>query len=176
MDEGERDARGDLRNLHEASVLLRRILTLTDEVERQLAGELQVNATDFDAMQHLIQSGPLSPSELAARLGITTAAATLAIDRLVKVGHVSRQPHPGDRRRLLVVPAEESVRRAIGRLLPMIRDTDQLIDRYSDAEQAAITDYLTRTAGILERTLGVDAPGADGTEPRRRDPFGGPQA
>lgn len=150
MNDGEP---GVVRDVREASVLLRRILTLTDAVEKQLGAELQVNATDFDAMQHLIQSGPLSPSELAARLGITTAAATLSIDRLVKVGHVTRQPHPSDRRRLLVVPAEESVQRAMGRLLPMIRATDALLDRYTAEEQAAITDYLARTGEILEHTL-----------------------
>ncbi|WP_233563729.1 MarR family transcriptional regulator [Cryobacterium tepidiphilum] len=148
--------RADRREMHEASLLLRRILTLNDEVEKQLAEELDVNPTDFDAMQHLIQSGPLSPSEIAARLGITTAAATMAVDRLVKVGHVTRQPHPSDRRRLLVVPREESVRRAMARLLPMIGETDALLSRYTDAEQAAITDYLARTVQILQRTLGRD--------------------
>lgn len=147
------------REMHRASLLLRRILTLNDELEKQLADELAVNPTDFDAMQHLIQSGPLSPSEIATRLGITTAAATMAVDRLVKVGHVTRQPHPSDRRRLLVVPQEESVRRAMQRLLPMILETDALLARYSDTEQAAITDYLARTVDILQRSLGQgDAP------------------
>lgn len=143
--------------MHEASLLLRRILTLNDEVAKRLADELQVNPTDFDAMQHLIESGPLSPSELATRLGITTAAATMAVDRLVKVGHVSRQPHPSDRRRLLVVPQEESVRRAMTRLLPMIIETDALLARYTEAEQAAITDYLARTVEILQHMLGRES-------------------
>ena len=145
--------RPDRRQMHEASLLLRRILTLNDEVEKHLAAELEVNPTDLEAMQHLIQSGPLSPSEIATRLGITTAAATMAVDRLVKVGHVTRQPHPSDRRRLLVVPQEESVRRAMKHLLPMILETDALLSRYSEDEQAAITDYLARTVEILQRSL-----------------------
>jgi hypothetical protein len=41
----------------------------------------------------------------------------------------------------------------------MILETDALLARYSDTEQAAITDYLARTVDILQRSLGQgDAP------------------
>jgi DNA-binding MarR family transcriptional regulator len=139
--------------MHEASVLLRRILTLNRDVERQLGELLGVNPTDLDAMQHLMASGPLSPGALAQRLGISTAAATVAVDRLVRAGHVRRQPHPTDRRRQLVVPSEASVRRAMASLAPMILHTNDLMGRYDEIERAAITDYLARTVGILESSL-----------------------
>ncbi len=147
----------------EASRLMRRILILNHEVEKQLGSELAVNSTDLDAMQHLMQRGPLSPSTLAQLLGISTAAVTVAIDRLVKLGHVSRQPHPTDRRRLLVVAAPNSVRRAMDNLLPMIREVDALIAGYTTDEQKAITDYLAKTVDILERKI---APSASTAEKR----------
>lgn len=137
--------------MNRASTLLRRILVLNRELEHQLGEELGVNPTDLEAMQQLMISGPLSPSTLAGRLGITTAAVTIAIDRLVKAGHVRRTPHPSDRRRLLVVPTEHSVRQATDSVLPMVLETNALLERYTEGEQAAIIDYLDRTVDILSR-------------------------
>ncbi|MDJ0355912.1 MarR family winged helix-turn-helix transcriptional regulator [Paenarthrobacter sp. PH39-S1] len=138
---------------NEASQLMRRILVLNHEVEKQLGRELEVNATDLDAMQHLIQRGPMTPSTLAQLLGISTAAMTVAVDRLAKVGHVYRKPHPTDRRSLLVVPSPQSAQRAMGSLLPMISEIDALVADYSRDQQAAITDYLARIVLVLERKV-----------------------
>jgi DNA-binding MarR family transcriptional regulator len=143
----------DRQGARDASRFLRQILVTNHELEKALQHYLDVNSTDLDAMQHLMMSGSLSPSELADRLGISTAATTLAVDRLVKVGHVSREAHPTDRRKLLVVPAPSSVRKAMGGLLPMIKETDALLDNYTESEQAAITDYLARTLEVMQHQV-----------------------
>ncbi|HEV7166904.1 MAG TPA: MarR family transcriptional regulator [Micrococcaceae bacterium] len=144
------------RTRNEASRLMRRVLVLNHTVEKQLGRELEVNATDLDAMQHLMQRGPMSPSALAQLLGLSTAAVTVAVDRLVKVGHVTRAPHPSDRRSLLVVPSPKSTRRAMDSLLPMIMEIDSLISDYTPDQQAAITDYLARTVDVLERKVSAN--------------------
>jgi DNA-binding MarR family transcriptional regulator len=137
----------------EASRLLRRVIVLSEDVSLGLGRDLAVNPTDFAAMQHLIQSGPIPPSELARRLNISTAAVTVLVDRLVRAGHAQREPHPTDGRRVLVVPADTSVQRAMAVLAPMIGGIDDLLDGYGQREQAAITDYLRKTVDILNRTL-----------------------
>ncbi len=142
-----------------ASLLLRRILTVNHEVEKQLGRHLEVNNTDLEAMQHLMQQGPLSPTELARLLMISTAAATSVVDRLVKMGHVARRQHPHDRRRLLVVPTKQSVERARGRLRPIVTGTDELLESYSPQQQAAIVDFLSRTTGIMTAWLAVERDG-----------------
>lgn len=142
-----------------ASMLLRRILTVNHEVEKQLGRHLEVNNTDLEAMQHLMQQGPLSPTELARLLMISTAAATSVVDRLVKTGHVARQQHPKDRRRLLVVPTEGSVERARRQLRPIITGTDTLLESYSPQQQAAILDFLSRTTGIMTTWLAAERDG-----------------
>lgn len=142
---------GPRSTVNRASTLLRQILVLNRELEHQLGEELGVNPTDLEAMQQLMTSGPLSPSTLAERLGVSTAAVTIAVDRLVKAGHVRRTPHPSDRRRLLVVPSEDSVRQAKSSVLPMVLETNALLDRYTDGEQAAIIDYLDQTVGVMTR-------------------------
>ena len=85
---------------HDATMLLQDFLRLSDQFARRLGSELNVNATDYRAMEHLLRAGPLAPGELARRLGITSAAVTTSVDRLVSRGHVTREPDPADRRRI----------------------------------------------------------------------------
>ena len=128
--------------------LLRDIRDVTNEFEQRLGEQLTVNPTDLAAMEHLIQDGPLTPTELARRLGVTTAAITTAIDRLTAVGHVTRQPNPADRRGVLVVPAPKSVGKAMGMLLPMIMGIDRVLAGFDDAQQVVITAYLTQVVEV----------------------------
>jgi DNA-binding MarR family transcriptional regulator len=139
--------------VHPATVLLRDILNLTDEFESHLGSELSVNRTDLEAMERLIQDGPLSPTQLARGLGLTTAATTTVVDRLIAVGHVTRQPHPTDRRGVLVVPNPDSVAKAMGTLMPMIRGIDSAISGFDESERLTITAYLTAVAGVYRAQL-----------------------
>jgi DNA-binding MarR family transcriptional regulator len=138
---------------HEATRLLREILNLTEQFEDHLGRELTVNRTDLEVMEQLILDGPLSPTEIARRIGITTAAATVAVDRLIAVGHVSREPHPTDRRGVRIVPNPASVARAMGTLLPMISGIDGAINRFDEGERATITAYLAEVAGVYREQL-----------------------
>jgi len=143
----------ETQRVQDATVLLRDIRELSAAFETHLGGELTVNPTDLTAMEHLIQSGPLTPTDLARRLGVSTAAATTVIDRLTAVGHVTRTPNPADRRGVLVVPAPASVARAMGALMPMIMSIDKVLDSYSDAEKAVITDYLERVVAAYRQHI-----------------------
>ena len=138
------------------TALLRDILDVTGEFEAHVGRELDVNPTDLQAMEHLISSGPPAPTELARRLGISTAAVTAVVDRLVAVDHVSRAKHPTDRRGVLVVPAPNSVAKAMSTLMPMIMGIDQVLDDFSAAEQATIAAYLERVLEVYRAQLPSD--------------------
>jgi len=146
--------------VHPATTLLREILDLTSDFERHLGRELTVNPTDLEAMEELIRDGALSPTELARRLHMSTAAVTTVVDRLSAVGHVSREPNPGDRRGILVVPRPDSVRKAMATLMPMILGMDDVLAGFDDAERDTITAYLGRVADVYRAQL---APAADAT-------------
>lgn len=144
---------GPVGRVREASVLLRDILDLTVDLEADVGAELDVNRRDFEAMQHLVMSGPLSPTEIARRLDVSTAAATVIVDRLAAVGHVTRQPHPSDRRGVLVVPNPASVERAMARILPLISGVDRVLDDFTTEEQGVITQYLARVVDVYRAQL-----------------------
>ena len=143
----------DQARMRQASLIFRDLLTLNADFERVLAQHLSVNGTDLGAMEHLIQSGPLSPTELAHRLGITTAATTLVIDRLEKVGHVAREAHPSDRRSVRVVPTEASVATTFEVLRPLIFGVDAVLDSFTPAERDAIESYLGKVAAVYQRVI-----------------------
>lgn len=134
--------------VHRATELLRDILDASDLFRKSLQGDLTVNATDLEAMQHLLISGPTAPTELSRHLGISTTATTTAVDRLVDLGHVTRQPHPTDRRSILVVPTESSRGRAFELLIPLLIDLETQLASFSDDEREAITAYLERVASV----------------------------
>jgi DNA-binding MarR family transcriptional regulator len=158
---------GDPARMHEATRLLREFLDVSDEFERTLGAELSVNPTDLEAMEHLLMSGPLSPGELARRLRISTASTTTAIDRLVAVGHVSREADPADRRRLLVVPRPASRDKAMARIIPMILGVNAELDDFDDDERDAITRYLRRVVALYREHAAEREPGTAAS------PFGG---
>lgn len=152
-------------DVHPATTLLRDILDLTGDFERHLGRQLTVNPTDLEAMEELIRDGALSPTELARRLNMSTAAVTTVVDRLTAVGHVSREPNPDDRRGILVVPRADSVRKAMATLMPMILGMDAVLAGFDEAERDTITDYLGRVADVYRAQLepAADASAADGS-------------
>ncbi len=64
---------------------------------------------------------PLTPSEIAARVvvPVTTATLTGILDTLARHGYVERQPHPTDRRRVLI-QLTPTGRRVLAKVLPRI--------------------------------------------------------
>lgn len=158
----------EFREVHESTSLLREVIQLSDVFERSLARELTVNKTDLEAMEHLIQHGPSSPTELARALGISTAAATVVVDRLTKVGHVTRQPHPTDRRAVSVVPAAASIARAFQHLMPMIMGIDAVIRDYTQEQQDVITGYLRRVVHVYRGSIPTST--GSGDVPGERSP------
>lgn len=140
-------------------MLLRRLIQLSDDFERHMGKELTVNPTDLQAMQYLIMRGPMSPTDIAKALGVSTAAATVVVDRLTKVGHVTREKHPTDRRGIVVVPAKESVARAIQGLMPMIMGIDRVIHDFEPDEQDVITEYLRRVVSVYRDSIPAESTG-----------------
>lgn len=154
--QGDSTPRADRPSVHEATSLLREIQQISDDFEVHMGRSLTVNLTDLKAMEHLIMSGPLSPTQIASRLGISTAAATVVIDRLTSVGHVTRTANPTDRRGVVVVPSPASVDQAMGVLMPMVMGIDRVIHEFDEAEQDVISQYLRRVVEVYRNQLPSD--------------------
>lgn len=81
-------------------------------MRRRTRTSMGMGETDLLALRHLLEAqraGRLvRPRELAQRLGISSASVTTLLDRLTRSGHLRREPHPTDRRALVVRATEGS--------------------------------------------------------------------
>ena len=137
----------------EVTRLLREVLLRSDDVGKRLLDELDVGATDLAAMQHLLLAGPMGPAEIARRIHITSASATVLVDRLESAGHVERRSVPGDRRRRTVAPTASAAARIREAVLPLIEEVDDVLDGFGEDERAVVERYLRAVLEAYGRYL-----------------------
>ncbi|WP_374946375.1 MarR family winged helix-turn-helix transcriptional regulator [Agreia sp.] len=81
---------------------LRRYRAAETEMRRRTRAALRLNETDMMALRFIINAErdarAVSPKDLAAHLGISSASTTVLVDRLVASAHLSRAKHPNDGR------------------------------------------------------------------------------
>src|SRR6476620_5467518 len=64
-----------------------------DSIEQTGLGD-----SDFRVLEALLHKGPLPVNTVGPKVWLTPGSISVAVDRLVKKGLVSRKDHPGDRR------------------------------------------------------------------------------
>lgn len=94
---------------------------------------------------------PLSPTEIAGRLIVTTASVTSLLDTLQRRGLVERRPDPTDRRKLLVVITDEG-RALVDQFLPEVVALETAaLAGLSEPQRAQLLELL----GVVEAGLGA---------------------
>ncbi|QFG69856.1 MarR family winged helix-turn-helix transcriptional regulator [Ornithinimicrobium pratense] len=131
---------------------LRRLLNTSGRVTPALARRTGLSHTELSVLEHVMEE-PLGPSELAQRIGVTSAAASGIVDRLVARGHAERQPHPTDRRRTAVVCTSSGREELIQHLMPMFVELARLDADFTDGELAVIHRFLTAADRAVGRLL-----------------------
>lgn len=92
-------------------------------MRRRTRESMSMGENELLVLRYLLKAAgenrQVSPSELTRYLGVSTASTTAIIDRLERSGHVTRVPHPTDRRSIHVFATPESdleVRQTLGRM------------------------------------------------------------
>ncbi len=100
----------------------------------------------FTMLMQLLQAQNhcLTPSECAARAGVTRGTITGLLDGLERDGWVKRQPHEKDRRRLMIQLTPEG-RTKLSEMLPdHFCRTGKLMAHLSDSEKEAFIKLLAK--------------------------------
>ncbi|MGL5818253.1 MAG: MarR family winged helix-turn-helix transcriptional regulator [Phycicoccus sp.] len=127
----------------ELSWALRAVVLATAEADRALARQLALRPLDYVALNHVMTSRhPLGPAELSERLGISTGSATELVDRLETTGHLRRDQHPTDRRRVSLTPTDTAISAVLDSLAPLFGDLDSLALDFTRKEQDTIRRFL----------------------------------
>lgn len=143
---------------------LRRYRAAETAMRRRTRDSMGMGETDLLAVRFLLQaqrSGNIvKPKDLAAYLKISSASTTILIDRLVKSGHVRRDPHPSDRRALVITPTTETddeVRETLG---TMHRQMMSIAEGLSPDDARVVALFLERMRTAVDPAEPVDADGS----------------
>lgn len=129
---------------------LRELTFACSEVDRALTRRLGLRPLDHTALEHVMTADePLGPAELAKRLGISSGSATELADRLEQAGHLRRERHPTDRRRLGLHPTESAVGQVVAALSPLVDACEVVADTLSEPQQEVVARYLRSIAAVM---------------------------
>jgi DNA-binding MarR family transcriptional regulator len=130
---------------------LQELVDVAGLVPHEVARKAGLSVSELHSLRHLMAS-PMGPVELARELGVTSAASSGVVDRLVARGHAERRPHPDDRRRTEVVITESGRVEIFTRLAPMFSGLAQ-IDSALTAEERVVVERYLRGATAAMRSL-----------------------
>ncbi len=130
---------------------LQELVDVAALVPHEVARQAGLSTSELHSLRHLMDT-PMGPVELARALGVTSAAASGVVDRLVARGHAQRRPHADDGRRTEVVITESGRMEVFVRLAPMFAALAELDSSLSDEERALVERYL-RGATAAMRSL-----------------------
>lgn len=132
--------------------LLRRLLDVAQQSGPAVARKADLTHTELSALE-LLTRQRWGPGELARHLGVTSAAATGIVDRLVARGHVERRPHDADGRRTQVVLTDSGRSEVLGHLMPMFLALHELDQGLTPEEREVVDRYLSGAIEAVSRVL-----------------------
>lgn len=129
----------------ETTAVLDRVLHLAMLVQADL-GRFEREQGLTTARVHLLwvlgEAGPTTQQALAQALDVTPRNVTGLVDGLVASGHVTREPHPSDRRATLVTPTP-----------PGEKAIADLVDSHVDLAQRLFGDVVPERLAIFAEVL-----------------------
>jgi DNA-binding MarR family transcriptional regulator len=85
----------------------------SDQIGRVFAAVHQLRPSDFRALLHILVAenagAPLTSGELRQKMGLSAAAITYLVERMINSGHISRDSDPTDRRKVILRHADQDV-------------------------------------------------------------------
>ncbi len=144
---------GEVPGLRQSDTL-QLIMELTDAsglLPHALARRTGLSESELHSLRHLL-AGPLGPNDLARTLGVTSAASSGIVDRLESRGHVTRQPHPTDKRRTVVAISDSGRVEVLAQMRPMFEALVAADARLTHEERTVVDDYLRSIIAAI-RTL-----------------------
>jgi len=174
------DPNGDRQTLERRIAGDLRALTVESErIAQAFATANNLSANDFRALLYVLvaeESGtPLTPGQLGRQLGLSAAAITYLVERMISSGHLRREPHPTDRRKVILRYADHGMRVAEAFFTPLAEHTGVALSGLSDTDLVAAHRTLVALAGAMRAfgtELGGSAAGAAPGRPRHRTDSG----
>lgn len=133
---------------------LRRFNIESDRFVEVFATAHGLHRSDLNALAYVSAAdeagAQLSPGQLGAELRLSSPATTALIDRLERVGHLTRERHPSDRRKIALRTREQGMRLAVEFFLPLGQALRQVMDEFDEEQLRTVLRFLERAAAAVE--------------------------
>ena len=133
----------------DVAMAVRRLDLMMSQMHLAMSERLGLSAAELLALAHLSLDGQLGPTELTHRLHVTTGAMTAMLDRLADRGYIVREPHPSDRRRIVVRLSDEGRDRIFTQVHGMADEIVGLSRALDPAERRSIVEYIEKLSAAV---------------------------
>jgi DNA-binding MarR family transcriptional regulator len=132
---------------------MRALTAESDEIGRHFAGRHDVTANDFRALLHVMVAetagAPLTAGELRSRMGVSGAAITYLVERMIASGHFLRESDPSDRRKVILRVADDGRTVARDFFTPLAEHNKRAMAELPDADLAAAHRTVTAVIAAM---------------------------
>ncbi|GLZ53799.1 MarR family transcriptional regulator [Actinomycetospora sp. NBRC 106378] len=127
------------------------------ELGREFARHEHMHVTDSAAIVEILRAEgrglPLTPARLAERVGLSSGATSILLNRLEDAGHVARRRGHSDRR-LVTLHSTPSVHASADAFFsPLRARIDELMDRYTIEQLDLVDEFVTDMRRAVENHL-----------------------
>lgn len=119
-----------------------------------MADHFGVDLSATMAMSHLSVSGPMTPRQVAGKVGLTPSTVTALLDRLESAGYAARRAHPSDRRKTVVAITERG-QQALQEVREWMGAAVGVFDKQQLPEVVAIVSTLAESLDAQTQLLRV---------------------
>lgn len=134
---------------------LRVLSAESDQIGRMFAASQDVRSTDFRALLHVMvgetAGEPITSGDLRQLMGLSGAAITYLVDRMIDSGHLRRETHPADRRKVVLRYAEPGFDTARAFFVPLGMHSRAAMADLSDDDLAAAHRVFTALITAMRR-------------------------
>jgi DNA-binding MarR family transcriptional regulator len=137
------------------SAYLRVMTAESEQIGRVFAATHDVRPNDFRALLHVMVAetagAPVNPGELRQRMGLSGAAITYLVDRMMASGHITREPDPADRRKVILRYSDSGLATARAFFAPLGSHSHDAMADLPDADLHAASRVFTALIEAMRR-------------------------
>jgi DNA-binding MarR family transcriptional regulator len=134
---------------------LRQISTESDQIGRRFAASHRLRPNDFRALMYIMVAEtagrPMTSGDLSQRMGLSGSAITYLVDRLINSGHIRRDSHPDDRRKVILRYGETGLAIARSFFGPLSAHNRVVLEELPDADLMAAHRVLGALIDAMQR-------------------------
>lgn len=132
---------------------IRALTAVSEQIGHLFAHSHALRSTDFRALMHIAtaeaEGRPLTAGQLRELMGLSPAAITYLVERMIASGHIHRETDAGDRRRVLLHYSEHGMSVAGEFFHPLGRRTRSALAALPTADLAAAHRVLAAVVSAM---------------------------